>query len=216
MRRLLPVVAALASLLALQSPAQTPEQMMGGMDMAVAQKWSAARMVKYRVEGVHKARAPVVHGDYEGKADVTDRVTVEFSWDVKKRKIVGPVTVADAKTELANIKSDRTNCPPPQLNGDYEHFQSESATLTNSGQIQIAGTRTFPAARVSNYPASCSMRSIPGAKEKANLWLAGAEPAVLAMPIMASGPIVVAKDRKSFTMKGAENWVWTFTPTIVQ
>lgn len=30
------------------------------------------------------------------------------------------------------------------------------------------------------------------------------------------GPITISADRKSFTVKGAENWVWTFTPTIVQ
>ena len=38
----------------------------------------------------------------------------------------------------------------------------------------------------------------------------------LAMPIGANGPIVVAADRKGFSMQGAENWVWTFTPTLVR
>jgi hypothetical protein len=60
------------------------------------------------------------------------------------------------------------------------------------------------------------MRSIPGAKEEVFLWLGGADPAGLAMPIMPNGPIVVAADRKSFSMKGAEGWVWTFTPTLVR
>jgi hypothetical protein len=46
-------------------------------DMAVAQKWQAAKLVKYRAEGVHKARAAVVFGDHEGKADVLDRLTVD-------------------------------------------------------------------------------------------------------------------------------------------
>jgi len=30
------------------------------------------------------------------------------------------------------------------------------------------------------------------------------------------GPVSVSSDAKSFSMKGAENWTWTFTPTIVQ
>ena len=70
MRLPLTIAATFASLLALPSAAQT-----GGMDMAVMQKWSSAKVVKYRVEGVHSARAPVVKGDYEGKADVIDRLT---------------------------------------------------------------------------------------------------------------------------------------------
>lgn len=207
MSGLLPVVVSLLSFLAPQY---------GGMDMAVAEKWEAAKVVKYRVEGVHNARASVVYGDYEGKADVFDRITVEFTWDCQERKIVGTVKVTDRKTELKNIKSDGTNCPPPQLQGEYEHFQSVSHKLISADQIQITGARTYPAAKVSNYPGSCSMRAIPGGKEEALLFLGGADPAGLAMPITADGPIVVAADRKSFSMKGAENWVWTFTPTLLK
>lgn len=207
MKTHLPVIAALASLLALQSGAQ---------DMAAAQKWASAKIVKYRVEGAHNARVAVVYGDYEGKADVSDRVTVEFTWDVKKGKVVGLVTVVDGKSELKNIKSDGTNCPPPQLKGEYEHFQSVSTSMVGD-LIQITGTRTYPAASVSNYPASCSMRAIPGSKQQALLWITGAGPEVLAMPLLpAGGPISIAADRKSFTLKGAENWAWTFTPTLLQ
>ncbi len=60
------------------------------------------------------------------------------------------------------------------------------------------------------------MRAIPGGKEAAHIWLAGTGPEVLGMPITKDGPITVASDRKSFTMKGSEGWVWTFTPTLVQ
>ena len=188
----------------------------GGMDMAAAEKWGAAKVVQYHVEGVHNARATVVLGDYEGKADIFDRLTVDFTWDAKKRRIVEPVTVKDWKTELKNIRSDGTNCPPPQLLGEYEHFQSVSNSLVSRDKIQINGTRTYPPAKVSNYPGGCSMRSIPGGKEDVIQWLAGADPGALALPIMKDGPIVVAADRKSFSIKGAENWVWTFTPTMLQ
>jgi hypothetical protein len=208
MNNLLRIVVPLVGLLALQ---------LGGMGMAVAQKWSSAKVVKYRVEGVHNGREAVVFGDYEGKADVIDRITVEFTWDAKKRSIIEPVTVIDGKSELSNIKSDGTNCPPPQLKGQYEHFQSVSNSLSSRDQIQIKGTRTYPPASVSNYPASCSMRSIPGGKEEELLWVAGAGPEILDMPGMAAGgPISIAADGKSFSIKGAGNWVWTYTPTILQ
>ena len=207
MNKLLPVALGVAALLPLHTGAQ---------DMAVAQKWAGAKVVKYRVDGVHKARAMVVKGDYEGKADVTDRVTLEFTWDLGTIKVVGPITVTDAKTEVANLKSDGTNCGPPQLKGDYEHFQLVSSGMVGE-LIELKGTRNYPPASVSNYPASCSMQSVPGGKQPVVLHVpAGMQPDVLAMPIMAGSPVAIAADRKSYTVKGAENWAWTYTPTRVQ
>jgi hypothetical protein len=188
----------------------------GAQDMAAMEKWGNAKVVKYRIEGEHSARASVVHGDYEGKADVIDRITVEFTWDISKSRFVGPVTVRDGKSGLRNLKSDGTNCPPPTLDGEYEHFQSVSSAPVGD-LIEIKGVRAYPAASVSNYPGGCSMRPIPGAKENVVLHVAPVEPAILGMPGMAKGgPISVSADAKSFSLKGAENWTWTYTPTILQ
>jgi len=187
-------------------------------DMAAMEKWGNAKVVKYLVEGEHNARTSVVYGDYEGKADVIDRVTVEFTWDLKKRQLVGPLTMKDGKTVLKNLKSDGTNCPPPTLKSEYEHFQSASNPLLENEQIQIKGVRVYPAAMVSNYPGGCSMRPIPGAKENVALFVAMVDPGILGMPpeMTKGGPISVSSDGKSFSVKGAENWVWTYKPTIVQ
>jgi len=188
----------------------------GGMDLAVMEKWAAASIVKYRVEGVHNARESVVFGDHEAKADVIDKLTVEFTWDVSKTSVVGPVTVVDGKSVITNIKSDGTNCAPPQLKGEYEHFQSVSNSMTTREQIQIKGTRTYPAAMVSNYPASCSLSPAAGGKEDATLWVSGVGPELLGMPNMPGVPYSASADRKSFSVKGAGNWVWTYTPTLVR
>lgn len=206
---LLAIVVALATLMPVTVRSQQ------GYDLAAAQKWATAKVVKYRVEGKHQARAPVVHGDYEGKGDVVDTVTLEFNWDMKKRGIVGAIAVTDGKTAVGNLKSDGTNCGPPQLKGDYEHFQSVSSSAMGN-TVHVKGTRTYPAAAVSNYPASCSMHSIPGARVDAMLPVPVMKPEVLGMPIVAGGPFTVSADRKSVTVKGAENWVWTLTPTLVQ
>ena len=185
--------------------------------MAAMEKWSNVKVVKYRIEGEHNARTSVVYGDYEGKADVIDHLTVEFTWDLSNNKFVGPVTVKDGKTTLKNLKSDGTNCPPPTLNGEYEHFQSVSNSLVGNDLIEIKGVRVYPAASVSNYPGGCSMRPIPGARENVVVHVGPADPRILGMPEMAQGgPVSVSSDGKSFSMKGAENWTWTFTPTIVQ
>jgi hypothetical protein len=106
----------------------------GGMGMAVAQKWASARIVTYRVEGVHSGREAVV-------------------------------------------------------DGDYEHFQTVSHSLNSGDQVQIKGTRTYPPANDSNYPGGCSMRAIPGGTEEALLWVAGAGPEGLGMPITKGGSI---------------------------
>ena len=206
MRKLIVIVATLLGV----SPVSSQT-----FDMAVAQKWQAAKVVKYHLEGLHSARAPVVFGDYEGKADVTDRITLEFTWDAQKGKVISPIKVLDAKSQINNIKSDNTNCPPPQLKSEYEHFQAVSNAI-DGDLIEIKGVRTYPAASVSNYPASCSMRAIPGARENVVLHIGAMGPETLAMPIIKGGPLVVSTDRKSFAVKGADNWVWTFTPTLLQ
>ena len=138
---------------------------------------------------------------------------VEFTWDNRAGKIVGAVTVTDGKTELRNTRSDDTNCPPPKLNGEYEHFQSVSTSMLSPDRVQIKGTRTYPAAMVSNLPGGCSMRAIPGAKLEVLQWVAGMDPQVLAMPNAPGSPVKVSADRKSFSTPGAENWTWTYTPT---
>jgi len=188
----------------------------GGMDMVILEKWTNAKIIKYHAVGLHKGRESVVSGDYEAKADVVDHVTVEFTWDNRSHKITGPVTVLDAASEVSNIKSDGTNCGPPQLKGAYEQFQSVSNSMLADDTIQITGTRTFPAAMVSNYPSGCSMRAIAGGKEQALLWVTGVSPEALGLPITAGAPIAVSADRKSFSIKAAGNWVWTYTPTLVQ
>ncbi|QJR14856.1 hypothetical protein [Usitatibacter palustris] len=208
MKRSIPIVAVFLCAVPLQSAAQ---------DMALAQKWAAAKVVKYRVEGVHKARKPVVFGDYEGKGEVLDRITLEFTWDVRNGKMTSPLVITDATTEVTNLKSDGTNCGPPQLKGPYEHFQSVSHSMLGD-LLEIKGTRTFPPASVSNYPASCSMRAIAGKKENVVVHVGlSAKLEILGMGDMLKGsPFKVSADKKSFTIPGAENWSWTFTPTLVE
>jgi len=62
-----------------------------------------------------QGRTNVVLGNYEGKADVKDTVTLDFVWDKSTNKIVGSVTVTDGKTEVANLKSDGIVRPPRSM-----------------------------------------------------------------------------------------------------
>lgn len=189
----------------------------GGVDMALLGKWQDARVIRYQIAAVHQARAQVVFGDYNGKADVIDKINAEFVWDVTEGKAIGEVKILEAKSELKNLKSDGTNCPPPMLQGEYEHFQMLKQTVGPGQQIQLDGVRVFPSASVSNYPASCSMRSIPGGKEKKVIWIAVMPPIVLAMPTNpGEKDRGVSPDKKSFWIKDSDGWTWTYTPIIVK
>ena len=116
------------------------------IDMAVMQKWEAAKVIRYRAVGVYQGRTRVIFGDREGKADVKDTLTLDFVWDKSTRKMVGPVTILDGKSEVSNLKSEGTNCPPPTLMGEYQHFKYVKHTVQSDGLIMMTGVRTFPAA----------------------------------------------------------------------
>ncbi len=187
------------------------------IDMAVMQKWEAAKVIRYHAVGVYQGRTSVVFGDREGKADVKDTVTLDFVWDKTTHKMVGPVTIVDGKSEVSNIKSDGTNCPPPTLMGEYEHFKYVKHTVQSDGLIMMTGVRTFPGASVSQYPASCNMTTVPGGTEEGQMVsTAPGDPGVLAMPMPKGSPISVSADKKSFTMPGAKDWTFTITPTVVR
>src|SRR5688572_30636454 len=167
-------------------------------DMAAMQKWEAAKVIRFHVVGVHQGRTSVVFGDQAGTADVKDTLTLDFVWDKKMNKIVGPVTIVDGKSEVSNLKSDGTNCPPPTLMGEYEHFKYVKHTVGSDSLITMTGVRTFPAANVSQYPASCSMVPVPGGTEEETMGTGPAEPMILAMPIQKDSPFKVSADKKSF------------------
>ncbi len=187
-----------------------------GMDMGVMQKWSNAKVIRFSVVGTHNARTLVVSGDHEGKGDVSDKITIEYTFDNKTSKMIGEPKITDSPSTVANLKSDGTNCPPPQLKGPYEHFQSAKHVMSGN-TLMITGTRTFPAASVSQYPASCSMKSIPGETVQSNVMITVTDARMLGMPIRtASKSIIIAPDRASFTMVGSNGWSWTYTPTLVQ
>jgi hypothetical protein len=204
-----PLLLLLASCISLS--AQIP-----GMDMAVMQKWSNAKVIRFSVVGNYNARTLVVSGDHEGKGDVTDKITIEYTFDNKTSKMVGEPKITNAVSTVANLKSDGTNCPPPQLKGAYEHFQSTKHMISGT-TLMITGTRTFPDASVSQYPASCSMKAIRGETVERNVMITVTDARMLGMPIQsANKSITIAPDRKSFTLAGQDGWSWTYTPTLVQ
>jgi hypothetical protein len=61
------------------------------------------------------------------------------------------------------------------------------------------------------------MTAVPGGTEEGQMVsTAPADPVVLAMPMPKGSPISVTADKKSFTMLGAKDWIFTLTPTVVR
>ena len=86
-----------------------------------------------------------------------------------------------------------------------------------SAEFYIKGRRTFPAASVSQWPASCGQKTIPGATVEISLFAPKPDASMLGRPIQSGiKAISIALDRKSYSIAGAENWVWTLTPAAVQ
>lgn len=187
-----------------------------GMDMAVFEKWSKAKVIRYQIVGLHKGRTKVILGDHEGKADVTDKIVIEVTVD-SRRKIVGEPKVTDFPAEVTNVGADGTKCAPPQLKGTYEHFVLSKFTVNGGNDIQLVGTKNYPDAMVAQWPASCSQAPVKGGKEEKMLFVPILEATMLGMPVPKEMKgMSVAADRKSFSVTGDDEWVWTYTPTLVQ
>jgi hypothetical protein len=189
------------------------------MDPATMQKWKGATEIRWQASGVYQGREKVVFGDYPGKGDVRDTLTVEFTWRKKPKVEVTHVKITEGKTSVTNVRSDGTDCGPPVLKGAYEHLSGIKLRRAMSGQILLDATQTYPAASVSQYPAGCGTMAVPGGTEPAKIVSVGVpDAAILGGPLtVVAGKIrgTIASDRRSFTMTMPNGWVWTYVPTLV-
>lgn len=185
-----------------------------GIDMAAMQKWSNAKVIRYQITGVHEGRVPLADST---KADVSDKVTLIFDWDAKARKPLTPVQIRNEKSAVKNVKADGTKCATPVVRGEYEHMEATQVTVQAGGTIEVKGTRTIPAVADPQWPASCTPKDTEARSESVVEFLAVAEPQILALPLSASQKnLVIAPDRKSYTIRTATNWSWTVMPVVAQ
>ncbi len=81
------------------------------------------------------------------------------------------------------------------------------ATRGNGSADSTRRRSRLPGRKRLQLPRQLQLRSIPGGKLKQVIWIA----------VMPRGKDSgVSPDRKTFTKKGAGDWVWTYTPTIVR
>jgi hypothetical protein len=118
---------------------------------------------------------------------------------------------------VAGTTPGKAECPPPTIEGSYEHFEV-TAVVPNPAGLELKGARSYPIANLpSDWPATCAPKRVAAAQEAVTEIVPVPSPMLLVMPAGASpNPnLTVAADRKSFTMKG-QAWSWTYTPTLVR
>jgi hypothetical protein len=187
-------------------------------DMAAIMKWKDAKVVHYQIVGVFRASTPLgPEKKTAGQAfvEATDKVTVEFDWDVRANAVVGQTKFTNAPTQVISANSGKANCPPPSIKGTYEHLDVKAIEPGPAG-LSLKGTRAFPAAGVSSeWPATCAQQQIAASTEDVSEVLAVTSPILALMPSGANPNLIAAPDRKSYTLK-VQGWNWTYTPSIVK
>jgi hypothetical protein len=210
MRKLLVVWGLVVGALTVHTAAQ--------FDMAAIQKWGAAKVVHYQVVGAYHAQTPLAPGRMSAYAaiEVTDRVTVEFDWDVKANAVVGDARFTNGPSKVLSANSGLAKeCPPPSVKGTYEHIDVTSVAAGPS-LLTLKGTRSYPAAGISSQsPATCAQQSVAAATVEASEALVVSSPMLALMPNGANPNMTVAPDKKSYTLK-VQGWNWTYTPSIVK
>lgn len=184
------------------------------IDMAQVLKWDHTKVVRYHIEGVFQQWASVSHADTASQGNVTDRVTIDLDWDLKKNQFVGTPTFANAKTSVDGLRNLYPPCKPPVLKGDFDVLEM-SGLVADGERIVVKGRKSYPPADVAlDCPGGLSLRASPGKQEEVTEYLAIPEPALLAIG-QSTQNIIISADRKTFSIK-ANGWIWTYTPTRLQ
>jgi hypothetical protein len=181
------------------------------MDMALAQKWGAADLIRYHIVGVYQARTSIA-SDGSGQADITDGLIVDLIWKLSESKPVGTPTFQNVKTVVKNITDREPSCKPPVLKGDYEHFDVLSIKEDMSGGLELQVKTTWPVVEVVQF-CTGEYKAIPGKTETVPEPFGVVSPVAFAMPLPDSDTLRISPDKKSLITK-KDGWTWTLTPTI--
>jgi hypothetical protein len=187
-------------------------------DMAAIQKWGQAKVVHYQIVGAYHAQTPLAPGKVSGYAsiEVTDRVTLDFDWDVRANAVIGQAHFTNGPSKVLSANSGMAKeCPPPSVKGPYEHIEV-TAVVPGPAGLALKGTRSYPDAGISSEsPATCKQQPVAASKVEVSEVLAVTSPMLAFMPNGANPNLTVAADHKSYTLK-VQGWNWTYTPSIVK
>ena len=208
MKALNPMTAILLGLAVTALPAQSQQ-----MDMDAMMKWGAADLVRYHVVGVYQGQ-PHIASDGAGRADVTDRVVIDFTWKLSEMKLVDQPTFQNTKSTTTNPHDYEPKCLPPVLKGEYEHFELLGIKDGLSGALQLQVRTTYPVVEVAQF-CTASRKAVPAKQNTRPENFVVVSPVSFAMPLPDSDDLRISPDKKSLIVKKA-GWTWTYTPSIVK
>ena len=182
------------------------------MDMQAMQRWSAAKVIYYAVEGVHSGPASVT-ATMGGVADVVDRVSLTFEWSLAEAKLLKVTSLKNYPSEVNNLRDREPKCVPPALKGPLELATVLEVVNGLGGALDFKIERSYPAAEVAQF---CTGRkSIPAEKKISMQSMAVPSPVLMAMGAPANAQVSYSPDKKSIIVKNGD-WTWTYTPSVTQ
>ena len=184
------------------------------VDASAIAKWTAAKVVHYRMVGVYDGPAVIAYREPAGQATVTDRIDIELDWDLKANAIVGEPTIVNTPAEVRDLRNTHESCPVPVPDGRYDHVEVKTVG-TNGGALELKGVRAFPSVRV---VAGCQgvqePRTIQPWEQDVVERMVMPSPLMLAAPAGSDPNLTVSADKATFTIRNGA-WTWSYTPTIV-
>lgn len=183
------------------------------MDMDAMMKWGAADLIRYHIVGVYQGK-PHIASDGAGRADVTDRVVIDFNWKLSEMKLVGAATFQNTKSTVTNPVDYEPKCLPPVLKGEYEHYEVLSIKEGLSGSLEFQVQTKYPVVEVAQS-CTASRKAVPAKNVVEEEQFVVVSPVAFGMPLPDSDDLRISKDKKSLIRK-ADDWTWTYTPTIAQ
>lgn len=180
------------------------------MDMEAMQRWGSAKLVYYAVEGVHSGASSMT-ATMGGVADVVDRVSMTFEWNLAEARLMKVTSLKNYPSEVKNLRDREPKCLPPVLKGPYEEMTVLEVVSGLGGAIDLKTEHSYPAVDVAQF-CTASRKSIPADKKTSVKSMAVPSPMLIAMGAPSSEKLSYSADRKSLIVKDG-NWTWTFTPS---
>ncbi len=179
--------------------------------------WSKVEIVHFEVVGeVADKHVQIPPIDADLYADVSERVTLSFDWNMKTNALVGVPSFQNHPASATNLVGMEQGCPTGKLNGPYEHFDIVEIKQSGAGNaIELVGQRVHPDTMVADSCGS-NLRLFKGAVSPVTEYIGAPNPEIFAYAKMipADSPIKVSPDGKSIVMTALNNnWIWTYTPT---
>jgi hypothetical protein len=169
-----------------------------------------ADVVRYSVTGVYQARTNVsADSNWMAFADVGDRVSMQFDWQVSEARLVSAVSTENHAATFANPRNPEAKCAPPTVTGPFE-YDLRAAEQGIGGTLRLHIQTRFPAVQVHQF-CTGTLKPIAAKNSLGQFELMVPPPTMLAMALPPGGTITRSSDGKSLVHQQG-GWRWTFTP----